>query len=467
MFPKFKRYHSPINGTLYYSRGLFGIWDVKLGILNGYEHSGWYMEKMWRTILTHYKHDEVKHILILGSGAGCSTYIAHKFWPKASIDSVDYDSTMFTIEQDIYGTKGLGIRFTEQDALEFLHEKNNQYDMILVDLFAGEKVSELLQSKRFSSGIHKRLTSTGNLLINIYNQKLDSPLAQFLQTEFPDLVPQTSLYNTVLVTPTRSIPEGYYDKSQSVEHVEKIKKHGGNVVRTPQGSNIVLLAYKGWGFAVSDFTDEEPSIATLNDAGLRHGFVIWTPWRKRFKPRGWYKTWFPILYAGKGVAAITPDYTKNWSPSARRDLKLFQRSGAVIMPSSREEFMSYLKHATASKNGREVSRLILKQSDDKNLIFWAAKKDDVLLGTLVVYNYAPHLSHHLVCYITPEGTSVRAGTGLIDMWFQYALRHNIKYLDFGHIRQNFEPREWAGFTTFKRKFLTQEIRIPYSFLKFF
>ena len=467
MFPKFKRYDSPINGVLHYSQRWFGVWDLKSSLVPSTEYSGQNMKKIWNDILWYYKEDTVSRILILGTGAGCSTHIAHKFWPKAHIDSVDYDPAMFEVERDVYGLKSRLVRFIQNDALSFLNLKGEPYDLILVDLFVGSGVAPVVQTEDFTTGIKNKLSPTGNLIINIYNETPDGAMCSFLNKSFPELTPFQSLSNTLLVTPTRPIPKDFYEKSQSSLYAKLLKKHGSNLIRTKNNSNIVILSLFGFGIATTSFTDEEPDLKLIKQAGLRHGMIIWTPWKKRFKPLGWRESFFAIHYAGKGFAEVTPEYLKKWSPVARRDLKVFEKSGAHIEPTTREEFLAHLGRSTSNRNGRTVTKLLLNQMHDEDVTLWAAKKDGVVLATLSVINYDNHISHHLACYITREGMPLRAGTGLIDMWFRYALEHKIKYLDFGQIRQKFEPKEWAGYTAFKRKFLDHEIIIPRSFLKFF
>ena len=96
MFFKRKHYNSPVNGNLYYTKDFTGTWSIKLDPRSGYSHSGSYLEKMWKNILAYYKEDQISRILILGSGAGCSTHVAHTLWPKATIDAVDYDPILGT-----------------------------------------------------------------------------------------------------------------------------------------------------------------------------------------------------------------------------------------------------------------------------------------------------------------------------------------------------------------------------------
>ena len=373
---------------------------------------------------------------------------------------------MFTISRDIYNFNSNTIHAIENDALTFLESAKGLYDLIVVDLFLGENVTPVICSLQFAYGVKRVLAPQGNLIINIYKEPLRGPLGVFLREQFPELGVFTSASNTLLVTQTRPIPDDFYDQFQS-SLFRRIQARDNQKLITFKKSNALrAISLGGVGVLMTHFTDDEPDSTTINASGLRHGIVIWTPWKKRFKPAGWGESLFPLRAGGKGFTKIIKEYRKKWSQTARRDLKIFETSGAHIEVCNKEDFLLWLNKSTTGKWVREATRLTLKRMRDEKVTYWVAKKDDVVLGALAVLDYDA-ISYHLVCYITREGVPFSAGTGLVDTWFRYAVNNNITYLDWGHIYQRGEPKDWIGFTIFKRKFIDQELQIPRSFIKWF
>ncbi len=516
IFFKESKFHSEINGELTLRRYWNGSWT--LSVPEGEWYSSNYLEKMWRVVLKNktdiscrriLRHEmSVKNVLVLGAGAGCAIEAVRHFWPHSQVDAVDYDPMMIEIGKKIYknfgnphitssiprqvGEQGEieGVRFFISDAALFVKNCQKKYDLIIVDLFCGNKPSLLLKDKDFISDIHKILKKPGIVLINFatYLSGEDGDIPKIWNGAFSELKQIKFKSNTLLVAggvvesplglhcpPRKSnIPEDYYNIFQDRVWTETLQKR--NFVVTGGTRSFLCIQRLPLGFCVVNamHTDKEPDVAGLRNFGCRHGIIFWTPWEKKMAGWPWIKSLIPLHQKGNGFSIVAPEYRSKWSKMARRNLKKFEASGVGIGSVAADAFIEGLKSSTLKPSLKEGFVSMIKDADKSSMEFWVAcphinSITDLstpsqlrwdfaqgIMGGLAVINYG-NISAHFVAYSSDKGRTLRVATGLIDHWFKYALGHNIKYLNFGHIRQKWEPFSWRGYSDFKRRFIDQEI----------
>ncbi len=457
-----KKYHSNINGEMIFTRSIDGSWY--LNIPEGMQYSGTYLENMWHKVFSIYKDDKPTKILIIGSGAGCAVHIARKIWKNAEIHAVDYDSKIIEVGKDIYDFQDSKVEFIVNDAVTFMKNTQNKYDFIVVDIFVGNNASPIIKSSDFIKNIKNILSSSGSIVMNIGLE--DEGTISFLKSNFPTLDVYKYKANFLFISQTRPIPDDYYDMFQSQLFSRILSRKGYKMFGEAKQQAITQSIF-GFSMITFPYTDIEPDILTIKKAGFKHGVVLWVPWKLRFAPDNWRKSFFSLRSKGNGFSLVTESYKLKWNETARRDLKKFESSIIKIESCDKDYFLNGMKNSISKRNIQEVAYSLVEQTQDEEVKYWVAKKENgEVLGGLAVVDY-DNISHNLTSYITHKGDGLYIGTGLIDQWYKYALLNKIKYLNFGYIREQGDPKTWEGFSNFKRKFIDMEIVLSNGYFRFF
>ncbi len=100
-------------------------------------------------------------------------------------------------------------------------------------------------------------------------------------------------------------------------------------------------------------------------------------------------------------------------------------------------------------------------------LFGAREKStgDILAGLAVLDIPENRSSVHMIAFVHPRAMATSVSVGLIDCWFQHALKQGIAYLDFDLFWAPGDPRAWKGFSRFKSQFGTRFIHYPHPFLR--
>ena len=110
-------------------------------------------------------------VLILGLGGGTAASLAARSWPKAEIIGIEIDPKMIQLGKKYFELDKLPqLKIIQGDAIEFIKNKKQQnkdkYDLILVDLYLGEKIVKESENKDFLIAIKKRLSNQGVVVFN-------------------------------------------------------------------------------------------------------------------------------------------------------------------------------------------------------------------------------------------------------------------------------------------------------------
>src|SRR5260221_6439906 len=129
---------SPINGKISVH------WELGWGKVikvNGLTQSGGILFEVWQSTLRKLqkKKPELKNCLILGLGGGSVAKIVSKNWPSSKITGVDIDEKMVSLGKKYLGLDKIKIDTKIADAYKFV---NGKFDLILVDLYCGDKFPE-------------------------------------------------------------------------------------------------------------------------------------------------------------------------------------------------------------------------------------------------------------------------------------------------------------------------------------
>lgn len=148
---------SEFNGDIKVIRSLgFGTYIQ----VNGLTQSGGVVESIWKETLKKIKKEKINKVLILGLGGGTVAKLAKKYWPKSEITGVEIDPVMVEL-----GGKYLGLTDTKviiQDAYGFIKKNAEIYDLVIVDLYVGDKFPEKFEKEEFL----KKLTKNKLIVFN-------------------------------------------------------------------------------------------------------------------------------------------------------------------------------------------------------------------------------------------------------------------------------------------------------------
>jgi predicted membrane-bound spermidine synthase len=107
-----------------------------------------------------------KSVLVLGSAAGGALRGLELAFPEAQLTGVDLDSKVHEVATDVFGVDPTRTALVTADARVFLSEAPGTYDLIIVDLFAGEFIPSHCVSVEFFDLLRQRLSPHGSVFIN-------------------------------------------------------------------------------------------------------------------------------------------------------------------------------------------------------------------------------------------------------------------------------------------------------------
>jgi len=105
-------------------------------------------------------------ILVLGSAVGGILRAIEVAFPQALTVGVDIDPAVHRVATDIFRVNTQRARLVSADARIFLEEDRERYDLIIVDLFAGEFIPTHCITRQFFELVAGHLAPAGNVFIN-------------------------------------------------------------------------------------------------------------------------------------------------------------------------------------------------------------------------------------------------------------------------------------------------------------
>lgn len=113
-----------------------------------------------------------ERILMLGTAAGSLLHFLKHHYPRSDITTVDIDDALIEqlLRKEILPPEQAGLRYVHDDAAHFISNSDQNYDLILIDIFTGSRSPAWLLEKESMDKLHRLLSQHGalayNLLIN-------------------------------------------------------------------------------------------------------------------------------------------------------------------------------------------------------------------------------------------------------------------------------------------------------------
>ncbi len=161
-----KEKKSKFNGSLRVVR-TFGMGTyIQAG---GLTQSGGIVETIWRQTLRQIKanRQEVKEVLILGLGGGTVAKLLRKKYPETKITGIDIDPTIVELGKKYLGLDQIKIDIKINDAQKELKSTKKKYDLIIVDLYNGDKFPPEFEEDYYVHLVRSLLSRSG---ISVFNR---------------------------------------------------------------------------------------------------------------------------------------------------------------------------------------------------------------------------------------------------------------------------------------------------------
>ena len=152
---------SKFNGHIKVSRSLgFGTY-IQAG---GLTQSGGIVGVIWKPTLHKIQRTNLKiqNVLILGLGGGTAAKYVRLFWPEAKIKGIDIDPVMIKLGKKYLGLDQINVQIKIGDAYGF----EGKADLIIIDLYNGDKFPEKFETAKFLNKVKKSLTRGGLAIFN-------------------------------------------------------------------------------------------------------------------------------------------------------------------------------------------------------------------------------------------------------------------------------------------------------------
>jgi len=137
--------------------------------VGGLTQSGGIVYEIWEKTLKKVKRQkkEIKDCLILGLGGGSVSVLINKIWPNIKTVGVEIDPIMTNLGKDFLNLKNVNIKI--DDAFDFCSKavgKKEKYDLIIIDLYVGDKFPDKFDSLKFINLTRNILFVDGVIIFN-------------------------------------------------------------------------------------------------------------------------------------------------------------------------------------------------------------------------------------------------------------------------------------------------------------
>ena len=145
---------------------------------NGLTQSGGIVESIWKSTLNKIRDSgfKIQDVLILGLGGGTVAKLIKKHWSDSKITGIEIDPLMVDLGGKYLGLNQMGAEIKIADALDFVSAHSLlpvRYDLIVVDLYNGDKYPKKFETENYIRLVRTVLASGGVVIFNrlYYSEK--------------------------------------------------------------------------------------------------------------------------------------------------------------------------------------------------------------------------------------------------------------------------------------------------------
>lgn len=211
--------------------------------------------------------------------------------------------------------------------------------------------------------------------------------------------------------------------------------------------------------------DTEPDLGAPGRLA-RPRIIRWNRVSRTDVPAGWHTTHYP--WRVDAYHALSPEYRTKWNKSSRRDLKLWlerhHNKTHTIEPISIDEFRTAYKQSLTYEKirGHQLRNLEVKYNPERFELIGVRNHatGTIIAGTTLLYSKTRSISMREAPFIHAEARDCFAMTALMDYWFTQSLARGTRLQYFSYFSHAGTPKNWEGFSTFKRQFGIVEVPYP-------
>ena len=139
----------------------------------------------------------IKKVLVLGYGLGSVTELLDQYFDELEINGVELDAEIIEWEVEHgFQKNGFQINITQANAIDWINHDNQEYDLIILDIFIDQMVPNEFESFSFLNKLKDKLNHKGLVLFNrlSYTPELKSRTLKVLEI-MEEIFPNTSALN--------------------------------------------------------------------------------------------------------------------------------------------------------------------------------------------------------------------------------------------------------------------------------
>lgn len=208
--------------------------------------------------------------------------------------------------------------------------------------------------------------------------------------------------------------------------------------------------------------------------GLR--LVVWTPVSREDIPTGWLS--LPggnIVYAFVNITSME-ETIRSWNKTFRNYAHLWHRqTDYVIEEVSLEEFLGHYSRVScmffdSQLVTKKINRNIRHVNVSPNQTFFYGLREclrrQCVAGISVADFPEVDQSYYVSAFTDKTVAPPGAGLWLCKHWMEQSSARGIRFANLGEMWTKGQPKEWKGFTEFKKKFNPHHIILPRSLVRF-
>lgn len=156
------------------------VFNMPRLIVNNMIQSGGMMRKIWDKGIKKLKREnkKIKKALILGLGGGDVAFRIEQYFPQIKVIGIEIDKKIIDMAYAYFNLHKLkNLKVENEDGAKYVRKTKNEFDLIIVDVFQGEKIPGKFKSKRFLNNLTKKLTKNGVVIYNHLFDKENKPKA--------------------------------------------------------------------------------------------------------------------------------------------------------------------------------------------------------------------------------------------------------------------------------------------------
>lgn len=185
---------SPINGEIYVTEDLLGGRRIVIG---GLTQSGRIIEDIWDDGVKGLAKKPQK-VLILGFGGGGAARVINRRFPQAEIVGVEIDHVIVEIARKYFDLPQIeNLNLVINDAVLFIKECQEKFDLILVDLYQGQKIPRECQTDEFLNDVRLLLAPEAVAIFNHLYSRPDRIKAEYFEERLRRIFPKVSTLRSV------------------------------------------------------------------------------------------------------------------------------------------------------------------------------------------------------------------------------------------------------------------------------